>query len=1573
MPGAHGTASQVVSFSPVRLNLVFLSHPTLPEIYCGSSEVQEPRHNIRTKCPLIFTSIEMLWLPASALASALIPTSKTGQLAWCIIENLSQSPRRLSPDSGKSDLPKEMTATHHDAADRTEAHLELCEESVTLCDTTLTPRNSQLQGAENSFNDNAQLRNERRGTSKPLRSSESVAARRIPVMKSSHDTIEISSIDDPLRCPSASLAPKTSVDSLHIRGDTITTAAHCVINSPDGLPLRMDDSPSGGPDDSYKAETERTVGPSETLKNQCVSVDNCTLSSDQVGQSGVTNSTPSYLDDGTSNGTVTKESDDPQSSLLFQTSRQPESSLSCALTDWQPIYLQPRVQVPVMCAFILLAATVEGLLVISLRNDGVTTSKEDVRHLWKYGPTALLTLIAAVWGRVAFQAQLVAPWYRLIHSPTEARNSSILDYFDMIKPAAIFNSLKNHDWIVSVSLSVSLLVQLVIVLSTGLINLSLTEVTDGSYPMTVTKKFLDREEPVTVPSKDVLRMINGLLMSAQRGYLTFPDGTTDLYAWETFETEAPVGTETRVTVPGFSANLTCEPAATEVRYYLNEDVVHPLYPCGAPWITMNISSTSRDCTATYSTEARTWYRPDRTDSVYFSTLFKSDCQGGREPERNRLFYIFGLLDPPRGGDYHCYDPQMMPQDINFRKSTSLICDPGYIIQELDISQNGSSDPIVQLNKNSSFWTLENVHPWSIMNTTIASMAPQGSVPTNINTIQLLDADVILDSCTFFVFLIGGATKQTASSMLDSATLEEVLLSYYQKHAAQIAPFLLMKPSNEPREGTAILLERRLLISPRICHTITGLLIVAGLASLAIATSSQTRTSLPFDPSIPYGIVTAFTHADGACSGRQLSLRGFHGPDNSPRVLSIFSYLTMPTLSHGIRTASLFKAISEAQVHNHHGLEDVIDGRPKLKTPLTLQSHSRAFVSLAILGIMVILGVTLAISNANRGLGETGSAPYTHLLWTSLPAVIFSGLSLMLGSMTSAVLCLSPYWNMKRSAHFKGSMGLNLLGKLPPISLWRAVQLGFVAAATAAAASMLTPWFNIFTSSLFEAIDLPMHSGASLLTTGSFGSLSLPWNDSYSLYNVDVGFQTTLAFQILQENKSYPAFTWENLAFPEFNLNGLSTSHDYNLNNATIEATVPALRSSLSCEPYNSSLISSTMTLDYIQHVGFFAYRGGPLMQTFNVSNPLVLNLTGEECAHSMPDDADTLSVVFDTTIGGATPSHAPFMAGFERYDEGQYGLLSGENLVRVGNSCISEPFIFIWGHFNLSRDHRRPHISASAVACTPTVELVDVKLTFRGPELAIDSLWVDDASARRTSFGEALISSAYRVPLFSYKTLRGIFSNSRPQLFDGFASMLTTSPYALTPEDIGDPDKAQQVEDAIKFQFGILQTQYFHISARCTANSTNATLPNYVATSPENATDALTYPAVVTVPNGNHRVVQDPMSTYILQGLLAVVLVLTLVSWAFSLRPGVLPRSPTSIANVLSLATGGNLLEFVVKNADGGPPDEDSFDKYIFWLGWRKVSMSDGVEQERFGIWVLTAKEFEVIMEERRRSKLTGR
>lgn len=60
---------------------------------------------------------------------------------------------------------------------------------------------------------------------------------------------------------------------------------------------------------------------------------------------------------------------------------------------------------------------------------------------------------------------------------------------------------------------------------------------------------------------------------------------------------------------------------------------------------------------------------------------------------------------------------------------------------------------------------------------------------------------------------------------------------------------------------------------------------------------------------------------------------------------------------------------------------------------------------------------------------------------------------------------------------------------------------------------------------------------------------------------------------------------------------------------------------------------------------------------------------------------------------------------------------------------------------------------------------------------------------------------------------------------------------------------------------------------------------------------------------GQRRVVQDGISTRVLEGLLGATLVLLVVSWGLLGETRVLTGSPSSIADRVALVGGGNLVE----------------------------------------------------------------
>lgn len=80
---------------------------------------------------------------------------------------------------------------------------------------------------------------------------------------------------------------------------------------------------------------------------------------------------------------------------------------------WRPSYLKRFVLASFVIVFVHIIAVIEALLAVSNKNNGVATSYAGMHYLWTYGPTAFLTLFAATWSRVDYQAKQVAPWIRL--------------------------------------------------------------------------------------------------------------------------------------------------------------------------------------------------------------------------------------------------------------------------------------------------------------------------------------------------------------------------------------------------------------------------------------------------------------------------------------------------------------------------------------------------------------------------------------------------------------------------------------------------------------------------------------------------------------------------------------------------------------------------------------------------------------------------------------------------------------------------------------------------------------------------------------------------------------------------------------------------------------------------------------------------------------------------------------------------------------------------------------------------------------------------------------------------------
>ncbi|KAB8245342.1 hypothetical protein F9C07_2101901 [Aspergillus flavus] len=70
-------------------------------------------------------------------------------------------------------------------------------------------------------------------------------------------------------------------------------------------------------------------------------------------------------------------------------------------SGWRPFYLRRRILLIFVIAFFGIIAALEVLNHISQVNYGIASAVEGRHYMWTYGPTAILTVIAAFWSRVA--------------------------------------------------------------------------------------------------------------------------------------------------------------------------------------------------------------------------------------------------------------------------------------------------------------------------------------------------------------------------------------------------------------------------------------------------------------------------------------------------------------------------------------------------------------------------------------------------------------------------------------------------------------------------------------------------------------------------------------------------------------------------------------------------------------------------------------------------------------------------------------------------------------------------------------------------------------------------------------------------------------------------------------------------------------------------------------------------------------------------------------------------------------------------------------------------------------------
>ncbi|KAK4445430.1 hypothetical protein QBC34DRAFT_487271 [Podospora aff. communis PSN243] len=845
----------------------------------------------------------------------------------------------------------------------------------------------------------------------------------------------------------------------------------------------------------------------------------------------------------------------------------------CALR-WTPPYLGRIIISTFILVFAAILIAIQVLLAYSNKHDGIATGYDGQQYLWTYGPTAVLTLVAAVWSRVEYQSKLIAPWARLSKQPpARADRTLLLDYLSDFLPYSVFKAAKNKDFLVSAASLVTILVKILIIVSTGLITLSWTPVRMDSYPMTLQAQFVDDASRLGIDALPFY-MMTGTVESN----LSYPDGVYRSYAFPSVQSNLPEDAETRVTADAFQSSLDCQPASLNLTWG-----GRPLDPHYVDAV-LNFTVSWPGCHAhNVSVPAPSWTcgRADNCTRV-FARFTRVQCNGTEHKNTDiaggRMLLVMGNIswttDLTRNETHYTGAKKMPALLFKLTRSTQMVCTPSYALHKVEVLRNGTKTLDVIPLPDSKPQSLNSISAWDIMKAHDQSHSISGeSLGGSRNsysglTVKVSETFVDVDPYSRLAVLTQNATHAAVASLMEPERLQSLFTNYYQQITALIARQSLMEPAAIPVTGSAIVYGNRLIIRTWAAQWMAGMLAACILLSLVIFFVSPRRV-LPCSPSTLFGLAALLQRSPAFL--RRLRFSGAADEKGLRGVLGDARFVS--------RTDGRFA------IHVLDGQNGEMSDAGQLKVK-SLRAHpgivhpaTRIGLGAILVGLVVALELLLQKSINEKGLGDVGDDTYLHYTWTTIPAVVLGTLAIVFSSMDFRMRAIAPYAAMKRGVHGADAfMSLEFLDSSIPRAVFREVKLRNLGALMATLALVVSSVLTVFSASLFQPAFVEVSEPVSLSINESFSATP----DAFTVGRMSAPFLT--AGLIFESNMSFPKFTYGDMAFPTFKLaSGGSTLGvsdalgGYDPQTIPIHAVIPAVRSKLHCRSYDRSQMELNYT------------------------------------------------------------------------------------------------------------------------------------------------------------------------------------------------------------------------------------------------------------------------------------------------------------------------------------------------------------------------------------------------------------
>ncbi|KAF3006760.1 hypothetical protein E8E13_010017 [Curvularia kusanoi] len=513
-------------------------------------------------------------------------------------------------------------------------------------------------------------------------------------------------------------------------------------------------------------------------------------------------------------------------------------------------------------------------------------------------------------------------------------------------------------------------------------------------------------------------------------------------------------------------------------------------------------------------------------------------------------------------------------------------------------------------------------------------------------------------------------------------------------------------------------------------------------------------------------------------------------------------------------------------------------------PLPLRPVFKISVIAFLIVMVIVLEVLYSVSKKNNGVAEVDPQNYQRFAWAYVPAVIMLAAQTLVGMIAFSSLMIFPYFRLQRaSMNTREHIFRNYVSKTAIKSFWQSAFAKDVVVMCMALAMLLTPLLTIAVSGLYTAQVTRADTLVSLSVRDQFNATFLTKDIEAVENSVWVESTNTIGL-LLSQNFTFPRWTYDELAFPEAQLQLPSATDSSTLSGSNITAVLPGIRSDLDCRLASSVPTNFTDTVGYSRR-----YRK--------------MNVTAYEALGVYDEDG---------YLSWPSPGMSPF--GFFEH--------CGER----GNTFC--------GAMGTSE------LNWNAFTCSSLINQLDVEVTIDGATLKIISATPNESTIRLFSNQTLRPGDLETYPSSMIPSLFGS-SNFGEQTSNAgyYDPVFQAVVYGLGTRD--DLEKVPMNDylsaDGIEAIFAELQ----HVLRIMTAQSAN------LIRMPLNVTSLLAPPSTINATlshNHVYRLHQSAISTRILDGLLIAIAICVALSFALMNTRNILPKNPASIAATASLLSG---------------------------------------------------------------------